>query len=96
MKIDRSYGNYEKESYKPTPTVDAPTVKAPTVKAAQSTVEPATIKLSDTAQKIRQTHPAETKNAEKIAAIKKAIQEGTYQVSAKEIADSMWQEMKEK
>ena len=60
MKIDRSYGNYEKESYKPTPTVDAPTVKA-----AQSTVELATIKLSDTAQKIRQTHPAETKNAEK-------------------------------
>ena len=91
MKIDRSYGNYEKESYKPTPTVDAPMVKA-----AQSTVELATIKLSDTAQKIRQTHQAETKNAEKIAAIKKAIQEGTYQVSAKEIADSMWQEMKEK
>lgn len=91
MKIDRSYGNYEKESYKPTPTVDAPTVKA-----AQSTVELATIKLSDTAQKIRQIHPAETKNAEKIAAIKKAIQEGTYQVSAMEIADSMWQEMKEK
>ena len=91
MKIDRSYGNYEKETYKPTPTVDAPTVKA-----AQSTVELATIKLSDTAQKIRQTHPAETKNAEKIAAIKKAIQEGTYQVSAKEIADSMWQEMKGK
>ena len=91
MKIDRSYGKYEKETYKPTPTVDAPMVKA-----AQSTVELATIKLSDTAQKIRQTHPAETKNAEKIAAIKKAIQEGTYQVSAKEIADSMWQEMNEK
>ncbi len=91
MKIDRSYGNYEKETYKPTPTVDAPMVKA-----TQSTIEPATIKLSDTTQKIRQTHPAETKNAEKIAAIKKAIQEGTYQVSAKEIADNMWQEMKEK
>ncbi len=23
MKIDRSYGNYEKETYKPTPTVGA-------------------------------------------------------------------------
>ncbi len=46
MKIDRSYGNYEKETYKPTPTVDAPMVKA-----TQSTIEPATIKLSDTTQK---------------------------------------------
>lgn len=91
MKIDRSYGNYEKERY---PQVK--NVEPSKVQVAQVTGESPTIKLSEAAQKIRQTNTAETKNAEKIAEIKKAIQEGTYKVSAKEIADSMWQEMKER
>lgn len=91
MKINRSYGNYEKELYP-----QAKNVETAKPKATQVTGESPTIKLSDTAQKIRQTNTAETKNAEKIAEIKKAIQEGTYKVSAKEIADSMWQGMKEK
>ena len=65
------------------------------VKTAQKNGEAPTIKLSDAAQKIRETNPLETKNAQKVAEIKRAIQEGTYKVSAEEIANNMWQGMKE-
>ncbi|MHC5269572.1 flagellar biosynthesis anti-sigma factor FlgM [Enterococcus sp. LJL98] len=91
MKINQNYGKYQKEMYPQVPNHEL--AKA---KATEKHSDTPTVKLSETAQKIRQTNTNETKNAQKIAEIKKAIQEGTYQVSAKEIAENMWRGMKEK
>ncbi len=93
MKIERGYGEY-KEHLLQSKKKQAETAYS------QSKVIPAAkdnIDLSETTQKIRQTQAnekAETARSEKVAALKKAIQEGTYQVSAEEIATSMVQAMK--
>lgn len=90
MKIERSYGEYNSELYQQKRSVDSPATQE-----SQKSASNPSVKLSETAQKIRSNQADNQGNAEKVAAIKKAIQEGTYQVSPKEIADSMWQQMKE-
>lgn len=89
MKIERSYGEYNKELYNQKKAADQATIQE---NLKSSFEQP--VKLSDAAQKIRNNQTVDQGNAEKIASIKKAIQDGTYKVSAKEITDSMWQHMK--
>ncbi|GGI66180.1 flagellar biosynthesis anti-sigma factor FlgM [Enterococcus alcedinis] len=89
MKIERSYGEYNKELYNQKKAADQATIQD---NQKSSFEQP--VKLSDAAQKIRNNQTVDQGNAEKIASIKKAIQDGTYKVSAKEITDSMWQHMK--
>ncbi|MEG0293563.1 flagellar biosynthesis anti-sigma factor FlgM [Enterococcus sp.] len=89
MKIERSYGEYNKELYNQKKAADQATIQD---NLKSSFEQP--VKLSDAAQKIRNNQTVDQGNAEKIAAIKKAIQDGTYKVSPKEITDSMWQHMK--
>ncbi|MBM7708087.1 flagellar biosynthesis anti-sigma factor FlgM [Enterococcus lemanii] len=91
MKIGRTYGEYNKDQYQTPKTTDHVTAKE-----GQALKENSPIKLSEAAQKIQQSKADEPTNAQKVAAIKKAVQEGTYEVSAKAITDSMWQAMKEK
>jgi negative regulator of flagellin synthesis FlgM len=89
MKIERSYGEYNdrslqskkaKESYQPTSVVSRKD----------------NIDLSETTQKIRATQTNDTTNStrsEKVAALKAAIKNGSYQVSSEEIASSMFKAM---
>lgn len=64
-------------------------------KSANQATSPA-IQLSDTAKKIRETTDmTSTASTSKVAAIKQAIQDGTYEISAEKIAASMFNVMKE-
>lgn len=90
MKIERSYGEYSSDLYQQKRSVDSPATQE-----SQKSASNPSVKLSETAKKIRSNQEANQVNVDKVAAIKKAIQEGTYQVSPKEIADSMWQHMKD-
>lgn len=90
MKVERSYGEYNKDRYAHVRNAE----QAPT-KGNKSTNVSNPVKLSYTAQQIRSNQTVEQANSAKVDAIKKAIQEGTYNVSPKEISDSMWSTMKE-
>lgn len=84
MKIGRGYTEYnemafQKESIKPKTTAKNQT-------AADKAVD---IQLSETSQKLWTVSQKTEKNAERIAALKQAIQQGNYAVSAEEIADKM-------
>ncbi|MEG2254664.1 MAG: flagellar biosynthesis anti-sigma factor FlgM, partial [Vagococcus sp.] len=57
--------------------------------------EPVQIDLSTTSQQIRfSDEVADIDQSQKIANIKKAISEGTYDVSAKQIANKMFDQLK--
>ncbi|HIY57238.1 MAG TPA: flagellar biosynthesis anti-sigma factor FlgM [Candidatus Tetragenococcus pullicola] len=90
MKIENNYGNYRDPFLRKNELENH--------QHLEKIVKKDHIDLSETAQKIHQAQKSEikaTENDEKILAIKKAIQEGTYQVSPKEIAQQMLQSMKE-
>lgn len=88
MKIEGRYTNYDR--YTTNRPVHTSEIKDDTLKISQASH----LDLSESVQKIRQeaSHTHET-NAQKIAELKAAIKEGSYQVSAKEIAASMVQAM---
>lgn len=93
MKIERGYGEYT-ERLLQSKKIQAEAAYSQTKKV---TTTKDNVDLSETTKKIQQTQTnekAESARADKVAALKQAIQEGTYQVSAEEIATSMVQAMK--
>ena len=89
MKINNQYSSY-RETYHSQASSEA-TDKDKVVSKKES-VE---INLSSASQQIRLTDQVkEIDNSQKIADIKKAIEEGTYEVSSKELADKMFTNLK--
>ena len=88
MKIEGRYNNYDR--YATARPVHTSEIKDETLKISQA----GQLDLSDSVQKIRQeASSAHAENTKKIADLKAAIKDGSYQVSAKEIAASMVQAM---
>lgn len=88
MKIEGRYTNYDR--YATNRPVHTSEIKDDTLKISQA----GQLDLSDSVQKIRQeASTTHADNAKKIAELKAAIKDGSYQVSAKEIAASMVQAM---
>lgn len=89
MKINNQYSSY-RDAYQ-TQMNQEQTIKDKSVIKK----EPVQIDLSTTSQKIRfSDEVADIDQSQKIANIKKAISEGTYDVSAKQIADKMFDQLK--
>ncbi len=89
MKINNQYSSY-RDAYQ-TQMNQEQTIKDKSVIKK----EPVQIDLSTTSQKIRLSDEvADIDQSQKIANIKKAISEGTYDVSAKQIANKMFDQLK--
>lgn len=89
MKINNQYSSY-RDAYQ-TQMNQEQTIKDKSVIKK----EPVQIDLSTTSQKIRfSDEVADIDQSQKIANIKKAISEGTYDVSAKQIANKMFDQLK--
>lgn len=89
MKINNQYSSY-RDAYQ-TQMNQEQTVKDKSVIKK----EPVQIDLSTTSQQIRfSDEVADIDQSQKIANIKKAISEGTYDVSAKQIANKMFDQLK--
>ncbi|KAF1302037.1 flagellar biosynthesis anti-sigma factor FlgM [Enterococcus saccharolyticus] len=91
MKIERGYGEYNDRLFQANKNKS---VQTSTLKTNSQKDD---IDFSETTKKIRHTQKneaIESARSEKIAALKQAIKDGTYQVSAEEITTSMLQAMK--
>ncbi|MBO0476951.1 flagellar biosynthesis anti-sigma factor FlgM [Vagococcus sp. DIV0080] len=89
MKINNQYSSY-RDAYQ-TQMNQEQTVKDKSVIKK----EPVQIDLSTTSQQIRfSDEVVDIDQSQKIANIKKAISEGTYDVSAKQIANKMFDQLK--
>ncbi|MGX7195951.1 flagellar biosynthesis anti-sigma factor FlgM [Enterococcus olivae] len=91
MKIGRGYGEYSDR------LVQSKKAQEKYTQTAQTSNAKDNVDLSTTTQKIRETQKSdavETARADKVAALKQAIKDGSYQVSTEEIAKSMVQSMK--
>jgi len=91
MKIEGRYNNYDR--YMPNRPVHSSEIKDELIKISSAS----SVNLSETTQKIRKEVAQNdlSRNDEKIKALKAAIKDGTYQISAKEIAASMMKAMTE-
>ena len=89
MKINNQYTSY-RDAYQAQSSTEAATKEKTTQK--KESVE---VNLSNTSKQIRLSDEVEDMDySQKIADIKKAINEGTYKVSASEIADKMFDQIK--
>ena len=82
MKIERGYAEYSDKAIKR----DAVKQEKPTAPQTEKTVD---VQLSETAQAIQKSANQTASRSERVAELKRAIKEGTYQVSAETIADKM-------
>lgn len=85
MKIERGYAEYSDKAIKR----DAVKQEKPTAPQTEKTVD---VQLSETAQAIQKSANKTASRSERVAELKRAIKEGTYQVSAETIADKMLQQ----
>lgn len=85
MKIERGYAEYSDKAIKR----DAVKQEKPTAPQTEKTVD---VQLSETAQAIQKSANQIASRSERVAELKRAIKEGTYQVSAETIADKMLQQ----
>ncbi len=85
MKIERGYAEYSDKAIKR----DAVKQEKPTAPQTEKTVD---VQLSETAQAIQKCANQTASRSERVAELKRAIKEGTYQVSAETIADKMLQQ----
>lgn len=85
MKIERGYAEYSDKAIKR----DAVKQEKPTAPQTEKTVD---VQLSETAQAIQKSANQTANRSERVAELKRAIKEGTYQVSAETIADKMLQQ----
>lgn len=95
MKIEKGYAAYEAAKVTKQQVSSNSQEAKPTKKPIETTAKNVDVHLSQTSQSIKQqvTSLADSPvRADKIAAIKAAIKEGTYEVSPEKIAKSMLQE----
>lgn len=85
MKIERGYAEYSDKAIKR----EAVKQEKPTAAQTEKTVD---VQLSETAQAIQKSANQTASRSERVAELKRAIKEGTYQVSAETIADKMLQQ----
>lgn len=85
MKIERGYAEYSDKAIKR----DAVKQEKPTAPQTEKTVD---VQLSETAQAIQKSANQIASRSERVAELKRAIKEGSYQVSAETIADKMLQQ----
>lgn len=85
MKIERGYAEYSDKAIKR----DVVKQEKPTAPQTEKTVD---VQLSETAQAIQKSANQIASRSERVAELKRAIKEGTYQVSAETIADKMLQQ----
>lgn len=93
MKINRAFTEYNKEQFKIDNQNQAENTKKTTA-AQVSNKATDEVDLSATAQKIDQSKQAEAVDTAKVAALKAAIKDGSYQIDAKAIAGKMMNEIR--
>lgn len=92
MKINRAFSEYNQEQLKVNQQNQASNAKKAAVAEAKPTTSDA-LDFSATAKQIDQSKQKEGIDTQKVAALKAAINNGTYQVDAQAIAGKMMSEI---